>query len=393
MRVLFLTWWYPTADRPQLGVFVREHARAASRAGADVVVLHIPDGPFRGRGLWSLEREQDRDLTDGIATYRLSSRSIRVPFSRRLSFWASYALHVGAVAVAILRLRRRGFHPDVIHAHVFVAGAVGVAVGRLLRLPIVISEHSTMFVRRVLSPGMERRARYAFARAARVLPVSVCLREAIVAYGMQARFEVVSNAVDPAIFRPPDPRQRRSTRRRSRRMLFVGGLEPTEHKGFPTLISALGRIALRHRDWQLDVVGDGPSRRDYEARVRACGLGDRVVFHGYRPKPAIAELMRAADVFVLPSKFETQGVVFLEAMMCGLPIVSTTAGSIPEVVGSESGILVEPDDDLQLAEAIEDVVYGPATFDTAAVAESAARRYSLEVVGAELVRIYEAVTA
>jgi glycosyltransferase involved in cell wall biosynthesis len=393
MRVLFLTWWYPTAEQPGTGVFVREHALAAQRAGAEVAVIHVPDLPFRGRGLWRMERELDYELAQGIATFRVTSRRIPVPFSRRLSYRATSWLHRSAVALAILRLRRAGFDADLIHAHVFQAGAVATGVRRVIRRPVVISEHSTGFVRRSLAPGMEKRARRAFARAERVMPVTEFLRRAIEAYGMRGRFEVVSNAVDAADFHPaePDARSAGGHAAGPKRLLFVGGLEPTEHKGFPTLLRALERLA--RSDWRLDVVGDGPSRAEYEERVAAAGLADRITFLGYRPKPEIADLMRAADVFLLPSRFETQGVVLLEAMMCGLPIVSTTAGAIPEVVPPEAGILVEPDDDAALAAAIEKVLGGEAKYEPAAIAAHARERYSAEAVGRKLAAVYESVVA
>ena len=393
MRALFMTWWYPTSDQPGAGVFVREHALAAKSAGVDVAVLHLPDGHFRGRGLWRLERERDAELSHGIPTFRLTSRRIRVPLSRKLSFWASYGLHLAAVWVAVLRLRRIGFKPDLIHAHVFNAGAVAIAVRRLVRLPVVISEHSSMFMKRTLEPGMEKRARYAFARAERVLPVSQALQASIEAYAMPAKFEVVSNAVDGAVFHASHGVGLGRPDGVAKRLLFVGALEPTEQKGFPTLVLALRRLTASHSDWVLDVVGDGARRVDYEAMIASPGLADRLTFLGYRTKPEIADLMRGSELFVFPSKGETQGVVLLEAMMCGLPIVSTTAGAIPEVVPTQAGLLVEPHDDAALAAAIERVLSGEARFDGEAIARTAADRYSSEVVGRKLREIYESVVA
>jgi L-malate glycosyltransferase len=396
MRVLFLTSWYPTSDLPYGGVFVREHARAVKAARAEVVVIHVPDG-YGGRGLWRLERQTDEAVTAGIPTYRLTSRAIRVPGSRRLSYWASYGLRLWGSAVSVRKLRRGGFKPDLIHAHVFTAGAVGVVLGRLFGLPLVVTEHSTLFPRRDLDRGMLKRARYAFTRADRVLPVSNSLKEAISAYGIEARFEVVPNVVDVALFHPEtDAGSEAGGAARSpgpKRLLFVGRLEPTEHKGFPTLVAALSQLRERRSDWHLDVVGDGPSLEDCRRRVEGAGLAAEVTFHGSRPKPEVAAMMRASDVFVLPSRFETQGVVLLEAMASGLPIVSTTAGAIPEVVSTRDGILVESGDAAALADALDRVLSGSAQFDRGDIVARARARYSLEAVGAQLVGIYDSVLA
>ncbi len=369
MRVLFLTSWYPTSELPYGGVFVREHARAVQAAGGEVAVLHIPDGASRGSGPWRLERETDTAITAGFRTARLTSRAIRIPGSRRLSYWATYGLAPPGRGRAIRGLRREGFKPDLIHAHVFNAGAVGVVMGRLFGLPVVVTEHSTLFPRRELDRGMLKRARYAFSHAARVLPVSSSLKEAIEAYGIQAKFEVIPNAVDVDLFHPA-PSRKPKPKSKVRKLMFVGRLEPTEHKGFPTLVAALEILRERRSDWRLDVVGDGPSREDCAGRIAAAGLAEAVTFHGNLPKPAVASMMRASDVFVLPSRFETQGVVLLEAMASGLPIVSTTAGAIPEVVSARDGILVEPGDAPALADALDRVLSG-AAFDRTDIVERA----------------------
>src|SRR6185312_3530334 len=153
--------------------------------------------------------------------------------------------------------------------------------------------------------------------------VSRHLREAIRSYGIDVPFEVVPNVVDTSLFFPPE--KKRTGEGATRRLLFVGNLEPSQHKGFPTLLRALTRLRDRTRDWQLDVVGDGPERPSYE-------------------KSVVAEMMRAAPLFVLPSRFDHLPCVVVEALASGLPVVSTTVGGIPELVDDQRGRLVPPDD-------------------------------------------------
>jgi glycosyltransferase involved in cell wall biosynthesis len=392
MKVLFLPRWYPNPSHPYEGVFVREHARAAQAAGVQVAVLHMPDVAAPVRGLWRMDEETDPGLSAGIPTYHVLTRPIRIPGLRALGFRISSWLQLWAAWRAFRRLRSEGFEPDLIHGHVHTAGSIAVFLGRRFGLPVVLTEHSSAFPRRTIPDGALRRAKAAFETADRVLPVSASLQRAIESYGIRASFTVVPNTVDTALFHPA-PRPSGRGRGEPRRLIFVGNLEPTGVKGFPTLVEALKLLGGRRADWVLDVVGDGPSRPEYEGLVETAGLNGRVVFHGRLPKTRIAEMMRASDLLVLPSRFENLPCVIIEAMSSGLPVVSTSVGGIPELVGALDGILVPPEQPAALAGALADVLGNPGRFDSSAVASRAAARYGLEAVGSQLASIYADVAA
>jgi L-malate glycosyltransferase len=393
MKILFISTWYPSRQNRNDGVFVREHAKSVRSAGDEVVVLHLASAPPDGRGRWELEEEADPTLTEGIGTWHLRVRPFR-PIARggrpaaRLAFWATSFATSWAVLRSIRRIRRLGFRPQVIHANVFTAGTPAVVAGRVFRLPVVATEHYTGFGRRTLTAGEAKRARFALGRMACVMPVCEYLRRAMEAYGVRARYEIVPNAVDTTLFFPPEHESRSHG---PARLLFVGGLEPTHHKGFPVLVDALSRLRDRESAWRLDVIGDGATRPEYEKLVAEAGLADDVIFHGWKPKTLVAEAMRAADLFVLSSRFENLPCVVIEAMACGLPVVATSVGGVPEMVTPDDGILVEPDDPAGLADALERMLSDVESRDRDGIAARAVARYSLEVVGRGLHAIYVSV--
>jgi glycosyltransferase involved in cell wall biosynthesis len=396
MKILFVTRWYPSPSHRYAGVFVREHAKAVRAAGHEVAVLHLPGEPGDGRKPWQMIEETDATLTEGIPTYHVYCRAVSVPRLGRVSKLSTNWRYAWSGYRAARRIRARGFRPDVIHAHVFTTGLPAVSIARLFRRPLVITEHSTAFPRQTLGRGARRVAAFVFGRAARVLPVCAFLQRAIEAYGIKARFDIVPNAVDTALFFPADsaaavPAGRKP--RPARRLLFVGSLEEAHHKGFPELVEALAMLHRRRTDWRLEVAGDGPTRPDYERLVAATGLQDAVVFRGRMSKIDIAALMRASDLFVLPSRFENLPCVIIEAMASGLPVVSTTVGGIPEMVSDGDGILVPPQDPAALADALDRALSNLASFDRAAIAARARERFSLEAVGTQLQAVYEDVAA
>lgn len=375
MQVLFLAAWYPTAQQTNLGVFVREHAASAS-LHHDVTVWHTAGSRSRTRSAWVEER--DPALTAGIPTYRIYHP---LPFRGTGSLSS-----IRTVLAAFNRQWQAGYRPDVIHAHIYQAGLPAVLIGQRYGIPVVITEHLSAIPRHQLSRWHVMQMRYAFNHATRVLPVSRALQRAIEGYGVRAQFEIVPNVVDLATFRPPEGQRPPDPYR----LLFVGGLVPV--KGLPHLFDALAQLKQRRTDWQMDLVGEGPQRESYERQVRELGLAGQVTFHGFRPKPQVPAFMQAADLFVLPSLWDSLPCVVSEALATGLPVVGSDVGGIPEMVDAESGRLAPPGDAAALCRALDDALDSLAGTDRAFIAAKA-QRYGIAQVGAVLDRIYREVTS
>ncbi|MGB2953042.1 MAG: glycosyltransferase family 1 protein [Gaiellaceae bacterium] len=216
--------------------------------------------------------------------------------------------------------------------------------------PAVVTVHDLSFEQQ---PGLMRpRDRLMFRtqvprsarRAARIFAVSARTKQDLVErYRVpEERIVVTPNGVDPA-FRPDGPRPEGAPY-----ALFVGTLQPRK--------DPLGAIeALALVDAKLRLVLAGPDKGDGERARRAAerlGLNGRVELRGHVEKEELASLYRGAACLVLPSRYEGFGLPVLEAMASGTPVVTTTAGAIPEVAG-DAAILVEPGDPVALAGGIE----------------------------------------
>lgn len=365
-RVLVVAGWYPSARDPLQGVFVLEHARAAARHH-DVEVLVVERGPVQGARL--------TQVVDGVEH---GLPTTRVRYSDRIPEALGGLVYVPRAVAHVLRRRRR---PDVIHAHVYAAGLLGVVLGRVLRVPVVVSEHLSSFQLGTLSSSARRMAEVAFRGAAVVCPVSEALKRATQPLAPDTRFEVVPNVVDTELFRPG------AAAGAAGPLLFVGMLD--ELKGVSTLLRALAAVRADGRPVRLDLVGRTPGLEHYEALARDLGLeGDAVTFHGVLPKEHVAALMRGASALVLPSRTETFGVVVIEALASGLPVVATRVGNLPELVDDAAGELVDPDDAPALAAAIGRVLDGRARFDRAALAGRTRERYGLEAIAERWREVY-----
>jgi glycosyltransferase involved in cell wall biosynthesis len=170
---------------------------------------------------------------------------------------------------------------------------------------------------------------------------------------------VVPNGVDTALFRPQDRKRLRDELELGHGPLLVcvGRLEPD--KGTHNAIRALASLDGPHRSVRLAIVGDGPERATLESMSRTYGVQDRVSFTGAQPHPVVARYIAAADVFLFPTeRAEAAPLVLPQAMACGAAIVTTTIGSIAEVVGSgsHSGVLVPPGNVEALTSAIRELL-------------------------------------
>jgi glycosyltransferase involved in cell wall biosynthesis len=366
VKVLVITTAYPTPTSPAAGVFVREHARAAAR-NAEVAVLHL-DRSHDHHGLPSLSPVEDAEL----AVWRVTYPWRPVPLSS--------AFHLAAAARGWRAVRRSGFRPDVLHAHFFLAGVPAVLLARRASLPVVVSEHWSVFLPEdpmELTPTLRRAASLAFGNASAVLPVSEALQRGIEAHGLSARrFEIVRNVVDTDLFS-------NGGGARNGRLLAVGLLY--EAKGYDTLLAALAEL-----DVALDIVGDGPLRAEYEALASKLGVADRVVFHGLLPKAEIARMMDDAELFVLASRYDNNPVAVMEALATGLPVVGTAVGGVPELVTAANGRLAPPGAPSDLASEIAAAL--ETSYDRAAIAADAGTRYGVDTIAAQLAEIYASVT-
>ena len=376
LKVLFITNWYPSREEPLKAIWVREHAKSV-RLHDDVAVLHCVGPEAKLRKLWRIEVENDEELREGVPTYRMCYRHSPVPRT-------TYLIYLWSIFQVFKHIVREGFRPDIIHVHVYDAGAPAVFIAKLNRIPVVVAEHFSSFPRRLLGPLDLAKAWLAFRWADMVLPVSRDLQNAIERYGLRARFKVIPNVADTSLFFPP-PEVRSDTD--VKRIVFVGQLAPV--KGIPYLLKAASHLRGKRDDWHLDIVGDGKERMEYERLAVDLNLGDRVTFHGSRSRREVAEFMRRADLFVLPSLVETFSAPAAEALACGIPVLSTRCGGPEDFIVEDVGFLVPSGDADALFQGLDQMLTNLHRYSRQRIAQYARERFSPEVVGAQLHALYQ----
>lgn len=252
------------------------------------------------------------------------------------------------------RLRERGI--ELLHSHgVAMMGLRAVWASKGLRLPLVLTYHTRVDegARYVVRRGAPERAlrrliwvslRWHFRRSQAVIAPSEAIREHLRerAGPSLGRCLVIPNGVDFERFARPDAGAIEQHHLEDRTLFLTAGRLALE-KDLEVLLEAVPRIAAKVPDAHFVIAGKGPARAHFEALVRARGLRDRVTFTGYVTDDELAGLYRAAAAFLMPSRFETQGMVALEAMHFGTPVVCAAAGGFTDYVrDGVNGFLARP---------------------------------------------------
>lgn len=291
----------------------------------------------------------------------------------------------------------RAWRPDVLHSHMVHANLLARALRPIAKVPTLVST-----IHSINDGGRLRMAAYRLTSGLvdRVTIISRLAAERYVQIGAVPanQIQVVPNAVDTERFRRL-PRARADLRRDlglSDQFVWLAVGRFEEPKDYPTMIAAFARLARARPSSRLLLVGQGSLRKAVEDLIRAEGLEARVHFLGIRRD--VAELMSAADGYVLSSAWEGMPVVLLEAAAAELPIVATRVGGIAEVTEDGStGLLVPPANPAALAEAMQRIEALPPDARTAMGARGRAlveERYGTDRVMEMWDRLYrESATA
>jgi glycosyltransferase involved in cell wall biosynthesis len=316
LHVLTLTPFFPSAGDEVSGCFIAESTRALAEFGVTSNI--IAAAPMHHR-----RKEPAPSAPADWVRYP------QIPGNLGLSS-AGRSLYLRLLVQAQRLHRERPI--DVIHAHAALpCGQAAALLSRHLGIPFVVTLHgldvfNSCFLdgiaarwRRKVSIDVYRAARIVICISGRVQRV---LRDRM---PEDVRSKVVYNGTDTSVFSPvPDavPSQPE--------LLIVGNL--LVGKGHELVLQAIARLNKCCPQLHCRIIGDGPDRARFEALAAGLGIGPRVHFEGRRSRAEVADAMRACSLFVLPSRYEGLGCVYLEAMACGKPVIACRGQGIEEII-------------------------------------------------------------
>jgi glycosyltransferase involved in cell wall biosynthesis len=377
LHVLTLTPFYPVLGADAQGCFVAEPLSWLAKLGVANTVRAAR--PFYRRG-------DSSAIPDSVVPPRWV-RFFSLPGGSGLSSSGAFLF---ASLLPEIRLLH-SLHPvHVIHAHsALPCGHAASLLSRELKIPFAVTVHgldafSTRQVGGYAREWCARVSRSVYRYACSVICVSEKVRDQVVeGAGARVNTTVVYNGVDPKMFSPPDNEPDAPV------ILSVGNLIPV--KGHELLLRGFAAIQTQFPGVSLEIVGDGPERSRLQKLANELGISAKVHFRGRLSRQHVADAMRRATVFALPSRYEGLGCVYLEAMSAGKPVIACLGQGIDEVIHPGiNGCLIRPDDLQELTDTLSRLLQQP---ELRRKMGDAARRtilqsYTLAEQSARLFRIY-----
>jgi len=390
MRVLMLTWEYPPRVVGGLGRHCAALARNLVAQGHEVHVVtrdHVTgDGPPAPAEEW----------LEGVHVVRVAEAPPVIPFQDLVPWVLAFNNRVQAAATALAR--RHDF--DVVHAHDWLVAYAAAGIKQAFDLPLVATVHATEYGRHQgWLPGPMNKLIHQVEwwltyEARRVIACSAYMREQVEEIFVlpPEKIDVVPNGVAVRDFALPDAEvadfRRTLVGPRTRMVLFAGRLE--YEKGVQTVLEALQEVRAAVGPVKFFIAGIGTYSDELKRRVRELGLRRHVHFTGFLEDHELRLHYAAADVAVAPSIYEPFGLVAVEAMACGTPVVAGDTGGLREIVAGGSGLSFPPQDAPELAAALTRVLTDDALAQgmVARARRRIAERYDWSSVAAATVDVY-----
>jgi teichuronic acid biosynthesis glycosyltransferase TuaC len=315
LHVLTLTPFYPSSEDEVRGCFVAETLRAIELCGIKSSVIAV-DAIYHPR------KHAYRHAPAEWIRYP------QLPGNFGLSTAGSF---LGVWLLNRVRAIHRRAPIDVIHAHAALpCGHAAAFLSWKLTIPFVITVHGLDVFNNCFENGKAAAWRRAasmgvYKRASNVICISKKIQQMISEEtGDTFATSVVYNGTDTEVFAPS------SDAGQSQTLLIVGNL--LRGKGQEVVLRAMTRLKKSYPSLQCKIIGEGAHREHFESLAKQLCLSDRVHFLGRKTRAEVAAAMRECTVFVLPSRFEGLGCVYLEAMACGKPVIGCHGQGIAEII-------------------------------------------------------------
>jgi glycosyltransferase involved in cell wall biosynthesis len=380
MNVVWLASWFPNRTNLTTGDFIERHAKAVAPFVKQLTVITVTKDDAMPANAVEIKKYQTGNLTVYIAYYgasRLKGITGKI-LSQQKYRQLQQQLFQQAVETTGM--------PGIVHVHVAMkAGLFACSLKKKYGVPYVVTEHWSGYFREskpnIYEMGWLYRklSNKVLKNASLLLPVTENLGKTITGDFVKLPYKVVPNVADTKLFfyAPSAPEV----------FTFIHASYMNYPKNPEGILEGCFLLKQKGCRFRLYMVGDQPVH--LLSLAKEYGLLDEYVFFEKEiPYTEVARRMQQSSALLMFSRYENLPCIILEALCCGLPVISSRVGGIAEVVDSSNGLLVDKNSTAQLADAMEKMIHDYKNYNRASIAEKASVKFSYNCVGKQISEVY-----
>ena len=378
MHILILPSWYVSSYNALQGVFFKEQAEALVKHGQKVGVITLQDV-----GMRNIVKQKKLDflnksfVENGVHTYRFQyldilkiqslTSKIKMAFFKRM--FKKYIKDHGL--------------PDIVHLHSFMVGDWAMYLKDVYSIPYVVTEHGTGFARDTFSLNDLDKAKMVFEKSEYNIAVSKQFGN-LLEDKFNLNFSYIPNIVNIDFFNIKESAEKDTYN-------FINIAFLTKKKNQDVLIRAFSYAFKNRADIKLTIAGYGTEYDNLDKLIKELNMEDQISLFGRASREEVKMLLQKSDTFVLSSQYETFGVVIIEAMACGLPVLATKCGGPESIINSDEVGLLSEIDESSLSEKLLEMYNKRSDFNAHYIRKYVENNFSEEAVCLKLKKIYEKV--
>lgn len=381
MHIMVIPSWYSSPRNKVHGSFFKEQFKALSNSGEKITVAYNEIWPLTLIGKTKEKRKINFSIEDNLRTYRYRDFNY---FPKNPLMFKSFNKRMDKLYKEIVKKEGK---VDIIHAHSAMWGGISAAyISEKYNIPLVITEHSSLKYAKYLKDNYKKHIYKAYESCDSLIAVGNGLKKELNTY-VNKDIEVIHNMVDLSLFNTESDSD---TEIRNNKTTFFSCAFLEEGKGMELLIRCF-KEAFINEHVVLKIGGEGSLKSSLEELVKSIGMEKQIFFLGALSRQEVANEMKNCDIFALPSEHETFGVVYIEALACGKPVIGAKNGGAEDIITKENGIIIEKNNEEQLISALKYMKENYKNYDENNIRNITIKNYSEDLLVENLKGVYKRV--
>lgn len=375
MHVMFIPSWYSNKRNPVHGSFFKEQAKALQKEGIKITVAYNEIWPLTLLGKVKEKIGINIELEEGLKTYRYKNFNF---LPKNPKMFSIFNRRMDRLYKEIIK--REG-KIDIIHCQSsFWAGISAHYISKKYNIPLIITEHTSIKKAYYLKESYKPYILDSYNKADKLIAVGNGLKKELVTLTNRDDILVIPNLI------PIDNFSIKENNNKEFTFFSLAFLEG--EKGMDTLIKAFNK-GFKNTNTKLIIGGEGSQKEELVKLTKTLGIEDKVNFLGALTREEVSYNMRECDAFVLASRYETFGVVYIEALASGKPVIGTYNGGAEDIINNENGILVNIDNVEELSKGMIELKDNIKKYNAIKIRENCIAKYSEKRITEEIIKIYE----